>query len=152
MHFTTTTLTALLPLLAMGAPTTPRDTISMAADGAQWTIQSMQRVCNAADTSCKWTFGINTNTAGAATTPCAFVVAAAAGVAASRAPETGAQCGGFQVTSGWSGQFGEGNGFTTLSVVDTAKRLIAWPAYSDADLAGGKVVVPDRSFAVQKLP
>ena len=62
------------------------------------------------------------------------------------------KCGAYTVTSGWSGQFGEGNGFTTLSVVDQAKKLIVWPAYTDKQLAGGKVVKPDQAYAPTKLP
>jgi hypothetical protein len=154
MQFTTATLATILPLLALAAPNNPRSApVSMAADGAQWTIRSAKRVCNAADTSCKWSFGIDTDGDGpGAPVACAYEVKAAnANTPASQSPETGVTCGPFTVTSGWSGQFGPGNGFTTLSVVDWQKKLIAWPAYSDRDLANGVVVSPDRSFAVQKL-
>lgn len=153
MHFSTAALAAILPVLAFAAPNTQRSNpaVSMAA-GQSWTIRSMKRVCNSADTSCKWSFGIDTDNDGpGAPTGCSYEVKSKDGKPASQSPEDGVDCGAFRVTSGWSGQFGPGNGFTTLSVVDWNKKLIAWPAYNDRDLAGGKVVSPDRSFAVQKL-
>ena len=56
----------------------------------------------------------------------------------------------FTVGSGWSGQFGPGNGFTTFSVVRGG--LIAYPAYRDVQLANGKSVRPDQSYTPQNLP
>lgn len=150
MHFPTLLTTTLLPLLALSAPSAAP--VSMAAANTQWTILSARRACDAADNVCTWTFGISVG-AGTASTACKYSTKrASASVPASQASGGPTDCGKYQVTSGWSGQFGPGNGFTTLSVVDTQERLIAWPAYSDADVAGGKVVSPDRSFAVQKLP
>ena len=120
---------------------------SMMASGSEWTIESMKRVCNTNDTSCTWTFGINTGS-GAATN-CTLVVAATDASEANGGPAT---CGAFTVTSGWSGQFGQGNGFTTLAVVDNTNREIIWPAYTDVQLADGQVVTPDQSYAPAALP
>ncbi|GKU14751.1 unnamed protein product [Fusarium langsethiae] len=61
------------------------------------------------------------------------------------------KCGDYTVTSGWSGQFGPGNGFTTFSVV-SSKRQIVWPAYTDKQVQGGKVVKPDQSYTPANLP
>ncbi|CAI7603638.1 unnamed protein product [Penicillium crustosum] len=136
-------------LLASSAFAAPADTSvkSMMADSPQWTLQNTKRVCNPEDTSCTWTFGIYPGAGDA--TPCTYVVA---GSPASRANGGPAACGGFTVTSGWSGQFGEENGFTTLSVVDNASKQIIWPAYTDKQLAGGQVVKPDQSYAPAALP
>ncbi|KAI0973367.1 hypothetical protein F4678DRAFT_426532 [Xylaria arbuscula] len=113
-----------------------------------WTLKSVKRVCNAADTSCTWSFGINTNTGGA-TTQCSFAVT---GSPADQGNTSGTKtCGVFSVTAGWSGQFGPGNGFTTLAVHDNANGQIAWPAYTDSQLAGGKVVSPDKTWAVTQM-
>ncbi|KAK0634402.1 hypothetical protein B0T17DRAFT_502066 [Bombardia bombarda] len=148
MHFTTATLlTTLLSTLALAAPAPAAASKSMMASTAQWTIEQAKRVCDAADTSCAWSFTINKHVAGVASTPCAFTTPKDGATPASQSPQTGATCGGFQVTTGWSGQFGPGNGFTTLAVVDLANRLITYPAYTDVQLAGGKVVVPDQSYA-----
>ena len=49
-----------------------------------------------------------------------------------------------------SSLLGADKGFQTLSVVRGQK--IAYPAYSDAELAAGKVVSPDRSYTPQQLP
>ncbi|EKV15997.1 small secreted protein [Penicillium digitatum] len=127
----------------------PADTSvkSMMVDSPQWTIQNAQRVCNPQDTSCTWTFSIYPG-AGAAT-PCTYVVE---GSPASRANGGPVTCGAYTVTSGWSGQFGADNGFTTLSVVDNNSRQIIWPAYTDKQLAGGAVVKPDQSYAPAALP
>ncbi|TLS29442.1 hypothetical protein PpBr36_03799 [Pyricularia pennisetigena] len=134
MHFSTTTLIALLASTAAAAP------VSTVA--ATWTINSFKRTCNDADTVCKVEFGING-------TACSYEVKAAS--EASRASVSGVVCGPYQVTSGWSGQFGPGNGFTTWSVADWSKKLIAFPSYADRDIPNGQVVTPDRSFAVQAL-
>ncbi|KAI8625941.1 hypothetical protein F5Y19DRAFT_448471 [Xylariaceae sp. FL1651] len=139
MQFTTTVIAAILSASTV-----------FAAPAAipNWTMQGLKRVCNAADTSCTWSFGINTNT-GAAVTPCSFVVT---GAPASQSNSNGNQaCGTFSVSSGWSGQFGPGNGFTTLAVYNNANKQIAWPAYTDVELAGGKTVTPDKSWAVTQM-
>lgn len=128
-------------VIASPAPA-PADAKSMMANVPQWTIERMVRTCNAADTSCKWSFNIDTHTANP--TPCQYTVT---GKPASHASTNGVRCGVFTISSGWSGQFGPGNGFTTLSVVDYTKKVIVWPAYTDKQLANGVVVRPDQSYA-----
>ncbi|KAJ5642019.1 hypothetical protein N7490_006019 [Penicillium lividum] len=125
----------------------PVASTSMMAASSTWTIDSMKRVCNAADTSCTWTFGIDTGSGTA--TSCKFVVK---GTTASELNGGPATCGDFTVTSGWSGQFGPGNGFTTLAVVDNVSRQIVYPAYTDVQLDTGKVVTPDQSYTPANLP
>ncbi|CAI7662463.1 unnamed protein product [Penicillium glandicola] len=149
--WTTFQLTQLLiatGLVASSAFAAPADTSakSMMADSPEWTLQDTKRVCNTDDTSCTWTFGIYPGSGDA--TACTLLVE---GTTASRANGGPATCGGYTVTSGWSGQFGDDNGFTTLSVVDNAAREIIWPSYTDAQLAGGDVVKPDQSYAPVSL-
>lgn len=127
--------------IAAPAPV-PGTAKSMMANVAEWTIEKMTRTCNSGNTSCVWSFHIDTHTA--SPTPCTFTVT---GNPASQSPENGAQCGPFTVTSGWSGQFGPGNGFTTLSVIDYSSKLIVWPAYTDVQLSHGALVTPDQSYA-----
>ncbi|OTB01868.1 hypothetical protein M426DRAFT_63235 [Hypoxylon sp. CI-4A] len=144
MQFKLATIaTTLFAASAIAAPT-PAASKSAMADVEQWTIEGVKRVCDAADTSCTWSFGVNTHQGAAAATPCTFTVK---GSPASQTDSAGNVCGPYTVGSGWSGQFGPGNGFTTLSVVDQAAKLIVWPSYTDKELAGGKVVTPDLSFA-----
>ncbi|KFX94897.1 hypothetical protein V490_04099 [Pseudogymnoascus sp. VKM F-3557] len=143
MQLTTMLLGAVVAAGIIAAPApAPADAKSMMANVAQWTIEGMVRTCNAADTSCKWSFNIATHTANP--TPCQYTVT---GKPASHASTNGVHCGGFTISSGWSGQFGPGNGFTTLAVVDNAKKLIVWPAYTDKQLANGVVVTPNQSYA-----
>lgn len=145
MQITQLLLTALsASSVALAAPVGSK---SMMADVTEWTIENMKRVCNKDDTACKWTFGINTGEGDA--TPCTYIVK---GDPASRANGGPSQCGDFTITSGWSGQFGEENGFTTLSVVDEENRLIIYPAYTDKQLEDGKVVKPDQSYAPASIP
>ncbi|UNI16604.1 hypothetical protein JDV02_003031 [Purpureocillium takamizusanense] len=139
--------TTLMASSALAAPAPASK--SMMASGAQWTIEGMKRECASDDSSCTWKFGINPHD-GKAATQCEYVVKQAH---ASRANPAGpSNCGDYTITSGWSGQFGEGNGFTTLSVVDNKKRLITWPAYTDKQVQDGKVVEPDQSYTPQNLP
>jgi hypothetical protein len=121
--------------------------VSMMAAGPEWTIESMKRVCAANDSSCTWTFGIYPGSGSASS--CTYVVTANTASQANGGPSN---CGDYTITSGWSGQFGPGNGFTTLSVVNNLSRQIIWPAYTDNQLAGGKVVTPDQSYAPAALP
>ncbi|KAH7014375.1 uncharacterized protein B0I36DRAFT_369338 [Microdochium trichocladiopsis] len=144
------------PLILAGlvsfASAAPAARVSRAADGEdvpQWTIESMKRECDAADTSCAWSFGIQNNrVAGAAAVPCNFTVVAGE-KPASQTDVAGIQCDFFTVSGGWSGQFGPDAGFTTLSIANFDTKLIAYPAYTDKELAGGQVVVPDRSYQPQ---
>ncbi|KAL4757144.1 uncharacterized protein BDW70DRAFT_143883 [Aspergillus foveolatus] len=132
--------------LSSAAFAAPSSAKSMMVANTQWTITSLKRVCGTADTKCTWTFGIDT---GSDSTDCTYVVT---GAPASHANGGPAQCGDFTITSGWSDQFGAENGFTTLSVVNESTRQIVWPAYTDKQLAGGKVVTPDQSYTPSVLP
>ncbi|KAJ5202094.1 uncharacterized protein N7498_006757 [Penicillium cinerascens] len=137
--------TALLSSSAVMAA--PAQGKSMMANGPEWTIENMKRVCNAANTECTWTFGIEVGTDAA--TPCTYVVKATDASQANGGPAT---CGVYTITSGWSGYFGAGNGFTTMSVVNGNTRQIVWPAYTDKQLAGGDVVKPNQAYAPAALP
>lgn len=139
-----TTLSACSAVLAAPAPAPGK---SMMATDCQWTIESLKRVCNDANTCCTWTFGIDTGSG--TPTACTYVVE---GTNASEANGGPSDCGDFTITSGWSGQFGPGNGFTTLSVVDDVTRQIIYPAYTDNQLKGGQVVTPDQSYTPAALP
>ena len=129
---------------AFAAPT--EEAKSMTANVPQWTIEGMKRTCTKDNSHCTWSFNINTHVAGAKPTDCKHEVA---GPHVKASPAS--HCGDYTVTSGWSDQFGPGNGFTTLAVVDNKKKLIAWPAYRDQQVEGGKVVKPDQSYAVTTL-
>ncbi|OQD68850.1 hypothetical protein PENDEC_c030G04954 [Penicillium decumbens] len=128
----------------MAAPTAAK---SMMAAGPEWTIKNMTRTCIPSNTECTWSFGIQPGTTVA--TACTYGVKATNASQASGGPIS---CGAYTITSGWSGQFGEGNGFTTLSVVNDETRQIIWPAYTDKQLADGEVVKPDQSYAPAALP
>lgn len=125
---------------------TRSEAVSAMAAVPQWTIKSFTRNCNAADTSCTVSFGIDTQTA--PVTSCSYTVT---GAPASQASTSGITCGPYTISSGWSGQFGPGNGFTTWSLVDWSQHLIAWPAYSDRELVNGAAVTPDKSYSPQTL-
>ncbi|KAH7014487.1 uncharacterized protein B0I36DRAFT_255551 [Microdochium trichocladiopsis] len=157
MRFSTLIFTSALSVLGFGSPTVlpgtpgaaaiaPRE-ISMMPAAPQWTIEVLQRACNPADTSCKWSFRIN-DKSGAPATQCSFTIK---GKPASQTGGAGFKCGVYTVGAGWSGAFGPGNGFTTLSVVNSQTRNIVWPAYTDKQLAGARVVSPDQSYAPVKL-
>ncbi|KAI8623558.1 surface protein 1 [Xylariaceae sp. FL1651] len=137
-------------LLALFSSTALAATLSTFAS-TEWTLQSLTRVCDATDSSCTWKFGINTNEAGVAVTPCTYVVNSTAAATASQSNGGPISCGVFNITSGWSGQFGPGQGFTVISVVDYAKKLIVYAGYTDAMVGNGTVVNPDLSFPVQTL-
>lgn len=129
---------------ALAAPVA--DTKSMMAASPEWTIQSLKRVCADNNSSCTWTFGIYNGVD--KPTACKYVVTAPNASEAHGGPS---DCGVYTITSGWSGQFGPGNGFTTLSVVDNKKRQIIWPSYTDKQVEGGNVVTPDKSYAPAAL-
>ncbi|KAK5994797.1 hypothetical protein PT974_03181 [Cladobotryum mycophilum] len=136
-------------LAATSAAAAPTQTeVSMMVDVPQWTIEGVRRVCTDYDHVCTWTLGVNTHTA-----PTVWIthVVKSAGKA-SEANGGPTNCGDFTVTSGWSGQFGPGNGFTTFSVVDNKHRYITWPAYTDKQVEGGKVVHPNQSYGPASLP
>ncbi|KAI0884671.1 uncharacterized protein GGS22DRAFT_145568 [Annulohypoxylon maeteangense] len=150
MQFSSTILSTLL----LCASSTLAAPISMAApNAAQWTIESLKRTCDDGDKTCVWTFNINTGEEGvSATSVDSYTVNATDSAPASRAIGQAQKFGNFTVTSTWSGQFGEGEGFTTMSVIDYAKGLIVYPAYKDTQLVNGQVVSPDQSYPVQNLP
>ena len=133
-------------VLAAPALDTRAESVSAMAEVPQWTIKSFTRTCNAGDTSCTVSFGIDTHTT--PVTSCSYTVT---GSPASQTSTNGITCGPYTISSGWSGVFGPGNGFTTWSVADWSKRLITWPAYADHELANGVAVSPDKSYAPQTL-
>ncbi|KAH7024895.1 uncharacterized protein B0I36DRAFT_332186 [Microdochium trichocladiopsis] len=151
MRFSPVLLAGLVPFVA-AAPTASAGSVSMMAENVpQWTIESMKRTCDAKDTSCVWSFGIQNNrVAGAAAIPCTFTVKAGA-KPASQTDVAGIKCAFFTVSEGWSDQFGLENAFTTLSIANFDTRLIAFPAYTAKELADGKVVSPNRSYQPQKF-
>ncbi|KAI1084055.1 hypothetical protein F5B20DRAFT_363816 [Whalleya microplaca] len=144
-------LTTLLLTTAFSATAVLAAPFSMAAE-AEWTIESLSRNCTATDTSCLWIFGINVGAEGVNATACSYGVNATEAAPASQAIGGPVACGNYTVTSTWSGQFGEGEGFTTLSVIDYDNKLIVYPAYKDTQVASGEVVSPDQSYPVQNLP
>ncbi|KAH6983426.1 hypothetical protein BGZ61DRAFT_388396 [Ilyonectria robusta] len=152
MQFSAAFLATILSATTVfAAPAPAGEAVSMMAKGPQWTFQGLNRKCDTADKTCTWNFKINTGAAAA--TSCTYVVKSAkATPKASRSSGGPSKCGDFTITSGWSGQFGEGNGFTTLSVVSNSKKQIVWPAYTDKQLAGGKTVKPDQAYAPAALP
>jgi hypothetical protein len=131
---------------ALAAPA-PATGVSMMAD-TQWTIESVKRTCNSADTSCDWNFGINN---GSKSTACKLTVKSTKDKKASEAPGGPVTCGPYTVTSGWDGSWGAGNGFTTLAVVDNEKKLIVWPAYTDKEVKDGKAVSPNKKYTPAKI-
>ncbi|KAI5456730.1 small secreted protein, partial [Mariannaea sp. PMI_226] len=133
------------------APAPAADSVSMMAASPQWTMQSLSRSCDSADKTCTWNFKIFPGSGSA--TACKYIVKSTSSQPkASQANGGPTKCGDFTITSGWSGQFGPGNGFTTMSVVSSSKKQIIWPAYTDKQLASGKVVKPDQSYAPAALP
>ena len=149
MQFTTTFLTALLSATALAVPTPATDEVSMMAAAPEWTIAGMKRTCDGGDNSCTWNFKVDTHLAPATT--CSFTVKRGA-KPASQTDTSNNKCGPYTVGSGWDGSFGPGQGFTVLSVADYGKKLIVWPGYTDKELAGGKVVSPNKAYAPQNLP
>lgn len=138
-------------LITLLSTTASAATLSTSA-ATEWTISSLSRACTAADDSCTWKFGIDTNEDGAAATACNYTVKATKTEPASQANGGPATCGIFNITSGWSNQFGADEAFTVISVVDYAKKLIVYAGYTDKSVKTGKVVDPDLSFPVQTLP
>ncbi|KAF4453651.1 small secreted protein [Fusarium austroafricanum] len=136
-------------IAATGVSAAPAaDSVNMMAATPQWTIRDAKRYCRSDDSVCFWKFGVDTGNG--KPTECKYEVK---GPKASKARAAGPfTCGDYTVTSGWSDQFGPNNGFTTLSVVSKSKKQIIWPAYTDKQLAGGKIVKPDQSYAPASLP
>ncbi|KAK3710709.1 hypothetical protein LTR37_010128 [Vermiconidia calcicola] len=139
--------------MATAAPTAEKSTdpqpytiLNMMEIGTQWTIGNFKRACGPADKQCTLTYNIKAND-GSPTAKCSYQVT---GSPASRASYSNVKCGAYTVSSSWSGQFGAGKGFTTMSVVKG--NLIAYPSYTDKQLQGGTVVKPDQSYTPQNLP
>lgn len=143
MKFTT------LAFFASSVLAAPIDGAVSAAAAAEWTFQGVTRTTNYGDTIANWTFTI---LGSGPAVPCTHLVNATASSPASQSNGGPTTCGAFTILSGWSGQFGPGKGFTTISVVDYPKKLIAYPAYTDNEVGNGTAVSPDRSYPVQSLP
>ena len=76
-------------------------TVSTSAD-TEWTLESLVRVCDAADDSCTWTFKINTNEEGVNATDCSYTVGGTDAAPASQSNGGPTKCGVFTITSGVS--------------------------------------------------
>ena len=142
-------ITTILGLVAAAsmAIAAPANAVSANPAVAQWTIEGFTRTCNAADTSCTVSFTVDTHAGPSPQTGCSYVVT---GSPASQTDvKNPVTCGPYSVTSGWSGQFGPGNGFTTWAVVNYAQRLIIFPAYSDSEIKNGVTYTPDKSYSPQ---
>lgn len=150
MQLTQTIIAVLAAASSVVAAPTPAEKSMMTQGIPQWTIEGVKRVCNQQDTQCNWTFKINPKIY--SKTPVNFVTKSSGSTPASRNNGAAQNFGDYTITSGWSGQFGPGNGFTTLAVVDNKNRRITWPAYTDKQVQGGNVVSPDQSYAPQNLP
>ncbi|KAG6033345.1 hypothetical protein E4U41_006937 [Claviceps citrina] len=150
MYFTQTVLAALLAAsTSLGAPLAAEKSMMVDATIPDWTIEGAVRNCDAADNQCVVEFKINPKRF--SPTPVRFVTGRNGDTGASRNSGAAQTFGDYTVTSGWSGQFGPGNGFTTFSVVDNKNRLITYPSYTDVQLTNGRVVSPDQSYKPQNL-
>ncbi|CEJ83821.1 hypothetical protein VHEMI03270 [[Torrubiella] hemipterigena] len=133
MQFTKTIVAAILATAVSAAPTAEPD----------WTIKGLKRACDGTK-SCTWNFTVDTTKE---KTDCKYVVFSSGSTPADQANGGPSTCGPYTVTSGWSGQFGPDNGFTTFAVKNDAKKLISYPAYTDKEVKDGKTVA-DKSFKV----
>jgi hypothetical protein len=111
----------------------------------EWALLDLSRKCDNAATICAWTFTIDTGTASPSSrqqlTPCSLLVTPTQG-GSQRADEAfrgPTNCGVFNVTSGWSGQFGKAAGFSTVSVFVPSLDKIGWFSYTDLELEDSKV-------------
>ncbi|KAL1896248.1 hypothetical protein Cpir12675_002895 [Ceratocystis pirilliformis] len=129
---------ATLSGVAFAVPAPPS---TQAAPVPAWTFKDVKRTCSADDTTCTYSFGINTSIDDPVA--CKYTVNAPS---ASKANVTDEHCGPFTINSSWNGQFGLESAFTIISV--TTSKYIAWPSYSDRELANGNTVQPDRAYQV----
>ncbi|CAI6088517.1 unnamed protein product [Clonostachys chloroleuca] len=118
----------------------------------EWTIESMQRVCNDNDTSCTWTFRVNTHAEGIKPTSVEYIVKSTNNTTASRSIGGPSKFGIFTVTSTWRDYFGLEGAWTTLSVIDYGRRLLVYPAYTDKQVEDGDVVKPDQVYVPENVP
>ncbi|QPG98380.1 hypothetical protein C2857_007550 [Epichloe festucae Fl1] len=153
MHFTQTIVAALFAATSVvGAPAPAPVEISMMASSGipDTTFEGVVRHCDDKDNNCTVEFTINPKRF--SKTGVKFVTVRNGNVGASRNNGAAQNFGDYTVTSGWSGQFGEGKGFTTFAVVDNKDRLITYPSYTDVELANGHQVTPDKSYKPANLP
>ncbi|ETS73915.1 hypothetical protein PFICI_13781 [Pestalotiopsis fici W106-1] len=123
---------------------------SESSESSEWTIRRLQRKCYKNNQICVWKFGIDCGHD--RVTKCYFVVnSLGRNKTATETDSPDHVCGRFTVSSGWSGQFGPGNGFSVLALVDNESQLIAWPSYSDKQIQNGTVVKPDQTYTPKKL-
>ena len=106
MQYTALLLAALATITAAAPVLSPRATL--------WTPNAFTRTCFSTNT-CTYSYAINTND-GTTPTPCNYTVAGVGTTPASQQSYQ-TQCGAFAIGSTWSGQFGPGKGFQTLSFV-----------------------------------
>ncbi|GAB0138303.1 hypothetical protein EsDP_00006540 [Epichloe bromicola] len=151
MHFTQTIVAALFAATSVVGAPAPMEMSMMASSGIPDTVfEGVVRNCDAQDNKCTIDFTINPKRF--SRTGVSFVTKRNGNVGASRNNGPAQTFGDYTVTSGWSGQFGEGNGFTTFAVVDNKNRLITYPSYTDGELANGHKVTPDKSYKPANLP
>lgn len=107
------------------------------ASAEDWSLEHLIRWCYFDNRLCLWEFSINTGVG----TPsfCMHAVASTGAKLANEHDGCPTDCGDFRVTSGWSGQFGPGEGFTTLSVINTAQAKVAFFSYKDTEVESGAV-------------
>ncbi|KAG5978104.1 hypothetical protein E4U55_006408 [Claviceps digitariae] len=149
MYFTQTIFAALLAASsAMAAPAAVGKSM-MAAAVPDWIFEGVSRNCGPKDDQCTVTFNINPQDSGR--TWVSFVTDRNGAVGASQNSGAAQTFGDYTITSGWSGQFGPGNGFTTFAVVNNKNRLITYPSYTDVQLANGNTVTPNQSYKPQNL-
>ncbi|KID86106.1 small secreted protein [Metarhizium guizhouense ARSEF 977] len=150
MQLTQTIVAALFAASSVAAAPAPTEKSMLVQGIPEWTIEGAHRWCNKENTECHWKFAINPKIY--SKTAVDFVVRNAGSTPAAQSNGGAQNFGDYTITSGWSGQFGPGNGFTTFAVVDNKHRIIAYPAYSDKEVENGQVVSPDKSYPAQGLP
>lgn len=147
MQITQTIATIFLAATAASAAPAAAGVQSMATN-TEWTFKSAKRSCDKADNTCTWKWTVDDHVK---PIDCTFVTKRNGNTPASQAINQGPQkCGNYVTTSNWSGQFGPGNGFTAFAVVDQTRKVKAFPAYNDKELAANPGGIT-RAYPVQKL-
>ncbi|QUC20519.1 uncharacterized protein UV8b_04760 [Ustilaginoidea virens] len=149
MYFAQTIVAALLAATSAVAAPVADGPVNMMATVPRVIFEHVVRNCDAGDNSCTTTFTINPQRFDKQYV--SFVNTRNGDTPASRNAGAAQSFGDYTITSGWSGQFGPGNGFTVFSVVDHKHKLITYPSYTDKQLANGQVVTPDQSYAPANL-